>query len=149
METVADLEERDFVNSLARGLSVIRAFDRNHPRMTLSVAARAGMKRAAARRFVHTLVREGYAESDGKYFRLRPRILQLDYSALSSMTFAEIAGDVMEDLAATVDEACLAAVLDNYSVVYVARTTSRRVVNVNIDVSTGSPPSACRPARCC
>jgi IclR family pca regulon transcriptional regulator len=133
-------DERDFVNSLARGLSVIRAFDRDHPRMTLSeVAERTAMNRAAARRFLHTLVREGYAETDGKFFRLRPKILELGYSALSSMTFAEIAGPVMDDLSATVDETCLAAVLDGESVVYVARTSSQRVVSVNIEVGSRMP----------
>ena len=133
-------DERDFVNSLARGLSVIRAFDRDHPRMTLSeVADRTDMNRAAARRFLHTLVREGYAETDGKSFRLRPKILELGYSALSSMTFAELAGPVMEDLSSTVDEMCLAAVLDGEHVVYVARTSSQRVVSVNIEVGSRMP----------
>jgi IclR family pca regulon transcriptional regulator len=135
-----DRDERDFVNSLARGLSVIRAFDRDHPSMTLSeVAERTDMNRAAARRFLHTLVREGYAETDGKFFRLRPKILELGYSALSSMTFAEIAGPIMEDLSATVDETCLAAVLDGEWVVYVARTRSQRVINVNIEVGSRLP----------
>jgi IclR family transcriptional regulator, pca regulon regulatory protein len=87
-----DNDDRDYVNSLARGLTVIRAFNRNRPSMTLSdVAKRTGINRAATRRFLLTLVREGYAETDGKYFRLRPKILELGFSALSSMTFSEIA----------------------------------------------------------
>jgi IclR family pca regulon transcriptional regulator len=133
-------DERDYVNSLARGLSVIRTFDRDHASMTLSeVAERAGMNRAAARRFLHTLVREGYAATDGKFFRLRPKILELGYSALSSLSFAEIAGPIMEDLSATVDETCFAAVLDGEDVVYVAKTMSQRVINVNIDVGSRMP----------
>ena len=81
-ETVADLHERDFVNSLARGLSLIRALDRDHPRMTLSeVAERAGMNRAAARRFLHTLV-PGYDESDRTCFRLHPK-----YSSSATQRF--------------------------------------------------------------
>jgi IclR family transcriptional regulator, pca regulon regulatory protein len=137
---LTETDERDFVNSLARGLSVIRAFDRDHPSMTLSeVAERAGLNRAAARRFLHTLVREGYAETDGKFFRLRPKILELGYSALSSMSFAEIAGPIMDDLSATVDETCFAAVLDGEDVVYVAKATSQRVINVNIEVGSRMP----------
>src|SRR5712691_9511978 len=93
-------DDRDYVNSLARGLMVIRAFNRNRPSMTLSdVAKRTGINRAATRRFLLTLVREGYAESDGKYFRLRPKILELGFSALSSMTFSEIAQPIMDELA--------------------------------------------------
>ncbi len=135
-----DNDDRDYVNSLARGLTVIRAFNRHRPAMTLSeVAARTGINRAAARRFLLTLVREGYAETDGKYFRLRPKILELGFSALSSITFAEIAQPIMDELADALDELCLAAVLDGDAVVYVSRTTTQRVVSVNLDVGSRLP----------
>jgi IclR family transcriptional regulator, pca regulon regulatory protein len=135
-----DSDGRDYVNSLARGLTVIRAFNRNRPSMTLSeVAKRTGINRAAARRFLLTLVREGYAETDGKYFRLRPKILELGFSALSSITFAEVAQPVMDDLADALDEMCLAAVLDGEWCVYVNRTTTQRVISVNLDVGSRLP----------
>ncbi len=52
------------MQSLARGLSVIRAFDAEHPELTLSdVARRAGITRAAARRFLLTLETLGYVAS--------------------------------------------------------------------------------------
>jgi IclR family pca regulon transcriptional regulator len=135
-----DNDDRDYVNSLARGLTVIRAFNRNRPSMTLSdVAKRTGINRAATRRFLLTLVREGYAETDGKYFRLRPKILELGFSALSSMTFSEIAQPIMDDLADALDEMCLAAVLDGDSVVYVNRTVTQRVISVDLDVGSRLP----------
>jgi IclR family pca regulon transcriptional regulator len=135
-----DSDDRDFVNSLARGLTVIKAFNRARPSMTLSeVAKRTGLNRAAARRFLLTLVREGYAETDGKYFRLRPKILELGFSALSSISFAEIARPIMDDLANEIDEMCLAAVLDGDWVVYVLRTSTQRVVSVNLDVGSRLP----------
>ena len=133
-------EDRDYVNSLARGLTVIRAFNRNRPAMTLSeVAKRTGINRAATRRFLLTLVREGYAETDGKYFRLRPKILELGFSALSSMTFSEIAQPIMDELADRLDEMCLAAVLDGEWVVYVNRTSTQRVISVDLDVGSRLP----------
>ncbi|MDO8185271.1 IclR family transcriptional regulator C-terminal domain-containing protein [Conexibacter sp. JD483] len=140
----ADVEpegtDRDYVASLARGLSVIRAFSRSRPSMTLSeVAQRADMNRAAARRFLLTLVREGYAETDGKYFRLRPKILELGFSALSSLSFAEIAEPPMEDLSAELGETCLAAVLDGDLCVYIARASASRVVSVDLDVGSTLP----------
>jgi IclR family transcriptional regulator, pca regulon regulatory protein len=135
-----DNEDRDYVNSLARGLTVIRAFSRNRPSMTLSdVAKRTGINRAATRRFLLTLVREGYAETDGKYFRLRPKVLELGFSALSSMTFSTIAQPIMDELADAVDEMCLAAVLDGEWVVYVNRTSTQRVISVDLDVGTRLP----------
>jgi IclR family pca regulon transcriptional regulator len=68
----------DFVQSLERGLAVIRAFDAEHSQLTLSEVARiTGLTRAAARRFLITLVELGYVRTDGRLFALRPRILQL------------------------------------------------------------------------
>ena len=48
--------------------------------------------------------RFSYAETDGRYFRLRPKILELGFSALSSMTFSELAQPVMDELADSLDE---------------------------------------------
>src|SRR5687768_8831489 len=80
----SDQESGDYVNSFARGLEVIRAFTRSRPSLTLTeVADRTDMHRAAARRFLLTLVREGYVESNGKHFRLRPKILELGFTALA------------------------------------------------------------------
>jgi IclR family transcriptional regulator, pca regulon regulatory protein len=139
-EAREDGDDRDYVNSLARGLTVIRAFNRSRPSMTLSdVAKRTGINRAATRRFLLTLVREGYAETDGRYFRLRPKILELGYSALSSMTFAEIAQPIMDELADSLDEMCLAAVLDGEWVVYANRTVTQRVISVDLDVGSRLP----------
>jgi IclR family pca regulon transcriptional regulator len=133
-------EERDYVHSLARGLAVIRAFDRDHALMTSSeVAERTDLNRAAARRFLLTLVREGYAETDGKRFRLRPQVLELGYAALSSLSFAEIAMPSMQELSNKVDEVCLADVLDGSDVVYLAKTASKRLVNISIEVGSRIP----------
>jgi IclR family pca regulon transcriptional regulator len=133
-------DERDYVHSLARGLAVIRSFDREHAEMTSSeVAERTDLNRAAARRFLLTLVREGYAETDGKRFRLRPQVLELGYAALSSLSFAEIATPSMQELSNRVEETCLAVVLDGRDVVYIAKTTSRRIVNVSIEVGSRIP----------
>src|SRR5207237_9164578 len=75
----------DFVQSLERGLAVIRAFGPERTRLTLSEVAReAGLTRAAARRFLLTLVELGYVRSDGREFSLRPRVLELGYAYLSA-----------------------------------------------------------------
>ena len=51
----------DFIEALARGLDVIRAFQPRQPVMSLSaVAAAAGLARPTARRIVHTLEQMGY-----------------------------------------------------------------------------------------
>ena len=75
-----EISDRDYVNSLARGLEVISAFTTTRPRMTLSeIASVTGMTRATVRRFLLTLVREGYAEKDDKIFSLKPKVLELGH----------------------------------------------------------------------
>ena len=79
----------DFVQSLDRGLAVIRCFSSEHPSLTLSeVAERTGLTRAAARRFLLTLQELGYVGSSGRQFSLRPRVLALGYAYLSSFSVA-------------------------------------------------------------
>ena len=93
----------EFLQSFARGLSVIRVFGPQSPVMTLSaVAEKTGLTRAGARRILLTLQSLGYVTSEGRDFRLTPRILDLGYSYLSSMPLWEIAQPIMEDLVAEV-----------------------------------------------
>jgi IclR family transcriptional regulator, pca regulon regulatory protein len=147
-DTAVEQESRDYVNSLARGLEVIRSFTRTKPSMTLSeVAERTDMNRAAARRFLLTLVREGYAETDGKYFRLRAKILELGFSVLASMDLSQVIRPIMEELAEKLEESCFAAVLDRDSVIYIAQASSRRIINVGISIGSRAPAHAMSSGR--
>ncbi len=138
-----DQNDRDYVNSLARGLEVIRSFSRNRPRMTVSEVANAtDLTRATVRRCLLTLVKEDYAATDGKYFRLLPRVLELGYSALSSMSVVEAAQPMMANVSARLDESCSAAMLDRDEIVYVARSVSTRVVNIAASIG-GRLPAHC------
>lgn len=132
---------RDYVNALARGLEVIKVFTRYTPKMTLSEIAQAtGMTRATVRRFLLTLAHEGYVEISGKHFSLRPKILELGFSALSSMDLWDVVQPVMNDLSEMLSESCFAAVLDEDSVIYVARATpNNRRVNVGISIGSRVP----------
>jgi IclR family pca regulon transcriptional regulator len=135
-----DVADRDYVNAFARGLEVIRAFTRQAPRMTLSDVAQAtGMTRATVRRLLLTLVREGYADTDGKHFSLRPTILELGFGALASMDVWQAAQPEMNALSERLQESCFAATLDGDSVIYVARATCNRVVNVGIRLGSRVP----------
>ncbi len=132
--------DRDYVNSLARGLGVIRAFTRQQPKMTLSQVAQAtGMTRSSARRFLLTLAREGYVGATGRYFSLRPKVLELGYTVLSSLDIWSVARPIMNDLSERIQESCFAAVLDEDAVIYVARATSNRVVSVGISIGSRIP----------
>jgi IclR family transcriptional regulator, pca regulon regulatory protein len=146
---VAEQRGNDFVQSLERGLAVIRAFDGENPRLTLSdVSRRTGLTRAAARRFLLTLVELGYVHHDGREFSLRPSVLDLGFAYLSSMGLPEVAMPHMETLVATVQESSSMSVLDGSSIVYVARVpTRRRIMTVAIAVGTRFPAFATSMGR--
>jgi len=131
---------QDYVNSFARGLEVIRVFTRRKPRMTLSeVAEETGMSRATVRRFLLTLVQEGYVESQGRYFNLLPKVLDLGFSVLSSMDIWDVAQPIVNELAEELQESVMAAVLDKDSVVYLARAFPNRMVTVGIRIGHRMP----------
>lgn len=128
------------IQSLVRGLSVIRAFDADHADMTLSdVARRTDLSRATARRILYTLASLGYVATDGKQFSLRPRILELGYTYLSSLNLPEIATPHLEKLTVAVNESSSVALLDDTDIVYVARVATRRIMTVAITVGTRFP----------
>jgi IclR family pca regulon transcriptional regulator len=138
----------EFVQSLDRGLAVIRAFDADHPELTLSDVARAtGLNRASARRFLHTLVELGYVRTDGRLFALRPKILELGYAYLSSLSLPEVAMPHLERLVERVHESSSVSVLDGDEVVYVARVPTRRIMRIAIAVGTRFPAYATSMGR--
>ena len=130
----------EFVQSLERGLAVIRAFSRERPQLTLSEVAReTGMTRAAARRFLITLEALGYVSADGRLFSLKPSVLRLGYAYLSSFTLSEVAQTHLEHLAGQLHESCSASVLDGEDIVYVARAFTNRIMTVGLSVGTRLP----------
>jgi IclR family pca regulon transcriptional regulator len=138
----------DVVQSLARGLAVIRAFDAEHPELTLSdVARRADITRAAAGRFLRTLEQLGYVRAAGRTFSLTPRVLELGFSYLSALSIPEIVQPHLERLSREVDESVSAAVLDGGDIVYIARVPTRRIMSVRITIGTRFPAFATSMGR--
>jgi IclR family pca regulon transcriptional regulator len=137
-----------YVQSLARGLAVIRAFDTEHADMTLTeVAARTDLTRVTARRFLHTLVELGYVRTDGKTFALTAQVLQLGYAYLSGLSLPQLAQPHLEELSLKLGESTSAAVLDGTDIAYIARVTTRRIMTIGITVGTRFPASATSMGR--
>ncbi|MCW2726237.1 MAG: pcaR1 [Frankiales bacterium] len=137
-----------FVQSLERGLAVIKAFSSERPQLSLSdVARESGLTRAAARRFLLTLVDLNYARTDGRLFSLTPRVLELGYVYLASQTLPEVAAPHLERLVSQVQESSSVSVLDGTDVVYVARIPKARIMTVAINVGTRFPAHATSMGR--
>jgi IclR family pca regulon transcriptional regulator len=140
--------DSEFVQSLERGLSVIRAFSRERPSLTLTeIADHTNLTRAAARRFLITLRDLGYVNSDGKLFSLSPRVLELGYSYLSSLPVWEIARPHLERLADVVRETTSASVLDGTDIVFVARVETKRIMSMTLGVGSRLPAWATAMGR--
>ncbi|MEM7566064.1 MAG: IclR family transcriptional regulator C-terminal domain-containing protein [Pseudomonadota bacterium] len=134
------LSSRDFVGSVTRGLAILESFSRTSRKMTLTeVATETDMSRATARRFLLTLVREGYVVTDGKMFDLTPKVLDLGFSVLSRIGIWDRARPFMERLSEQTGESCTAAILEGQEVVYVAGVQAYNIISVGITVGSRQP----------
>jgi IclR family transcriptional regulator, pca regulon regulatory protein len=133
-------EGPDFVTALARGLTVIRAFGPDRPRMTLAdIAKRVALPRATVRRSLITLETLGYVDSDGRNFYLSPKVLALGNSYLTSSPFPRTIQPMLERLAESIGESCWAAILDDDDVLLVAGAKSNRMLSAGLRVGSRLP----------
>ena len=157
----------DFIEALARGLDVIRAFQPGRPAMSLAaVAGATGLARPTARRILLTLEQMGYVRAvepleqmghvravdreavdpkavDRKYvdrkYELTPRVLELGMSYVLSRNRWEVARPHMERLVARTHESSSIAQLDGSDIVYVARVAVPKIVALAVTIGTRFP----------
>jgi IclR family pca regulon transcriptional regulator len=130
----------NFVLSLARGLKVIETFEgRTEGQSVADVARQTGFSRAAVRRLLMTLESLGYAESVGRVYRLKTRVLKLGFSYLSSTSLPTIAQPILERVTEILHESSSLSVLDGDEIVYVARSAAKRVMSVGLSVGSRLP----------
>lgn len=137
------IEKRDTMGGLAKGLAVIETFAAERPRQSIAeVAAAAGLDRATARRCLLTLAQLGYADWDGKYFTLTPRVLRLGTACLATMPLPQIVQPLLDELSDRIGESSSVSILDGPEIVYVARAAQRRVMTIAL------MPGSRLPAYC-
>ncbi|HEV1992975.1 MAG TPA: IclR family transcriptional regulator C-terminal domain-containing protein [Candidatus Acidoferrum sp.] len=131
----------NFMTSLARGLAVIQAFSQTKRQQTVSqISSKTGFSRAAVRRCLYTLAKLGFAGSDdNRHFHLRPRVLTLGHSYISSMPLAVAAQPVLEHVSHVLHESCSIATLDGPEIVYIARATVTRIMSIDLGVGSRLP----------
>lgn len=138
----------DFVESLARGLSVLTAFGAGRSSLTLSAVARTtGLPRATARRALITLTHLGYIAQEGQEFSITPQVLDLGFAPLSRLTLPQLVQPHLRDLCARLHDSASMAVLDGTDIRYTARAASERIMAVRIDVGTRLPAYATAMGR--
>ena len=130
----------NFMQSLARGLDVLGAFQHARPSLSVSeVASLANISRAAARRCLHTLAVLGYARANDGSYTLTPKTLSLGYAYLSASPVARVAQPLLEEVSTRLHESCSMTVLDGDEIVYVARAATQRIISVGLSVGSRLP----------
>ncbi|MFZ0948918.1 MAG: helix-turn-helix domain-containing protein, partial [Candidatus Sulfotelmatobacter sp.] len=130
----------NFLLSLARGLTAIEVFEGHTGGVSSAeISRRTGLSRAAVRRILMTLELLGYAESDGRVYRLKSRVMRLGFSYLSSSSLATLAQPILEHVIELVHESSSVGVLEGDQVVYVARATAKRVMSIGLSVGSRFP----------
>jgi IclR family pca regulon transcriptional regulator len=130
----------DFIEAIARGLDVIRAFGPGQPMMSLAAVANAShLPRPTARRILKTLEELGYVRQVGGGYELTPRVLDLGMSYVLSRGLWEIARPHMEALVARTRESSSIAQLDGSDIVYVARVAVPKIVTLAVTIGTRFP----------
>jgi IclR family transcriptional regulator, pca regulon regulatory protein len=139
-EPVADENQGEYVQSVERGVAVIRAFGLHRTTLTITDVAQAtGLTRATARRFLLTLERMGYVRHDGRNYSLRPRVLELGYAYVSGFSLIEVAEPFLNGLMLKAQESTSIAVRDGSELVYVAHTAPQRMMTINVPVGGRDP----------
>ena len=137
------LNKTDIIASLGKGLRVLECFGANSPRLAIAdVAEATGLDRATARRCLLTLHEFGYADYDGKFFSLTPRVLRLGMGALAALPLPQIVQPWLDHLSEQIGQSVSVAILDETEIVYVARAAQRRVMSI------GLMPGSRLPAHC-
>jgi IclR family transcriptional regulator, pca regulon regulatory protein len=131
----------DFMTSLARGLAVVHAFQERTRHLTIAqVSHRTGIPRASVRRCLHTLIKLGYATTDGRTFSLLPKVLTLGHAYLSSTPMAVAAQPILDRLSDRMNEAFSMATLEEDEILYVARSSiPLRLISINLSVGSRLP----------
>ncbi|MGV3634258.1 MAG: IclR family transcriptional regulator domain-containing protein [Pseudorhodoplanes sp.] len=139
-ERLADTAGPEFLEALARGLRIIQTFGQDRRQLSLSdVAKRVELPRASVRRTLHTLIHLGFAETDGRMFRLTSKVLTLAGAYLLSNPISTILQPALERLSAELNEGCSAAVLDGDDVVMIAHASPPRVLQLGGQVGLRLP----------
>jgi len=130
----------DFIEALARGLDVIKAFDAAQPALSMSeVAARTGLARPTVRRILLTLEELGYVRSSRAGFSLTPRVVELGMAYVHSTGLWDVARPHMEALVERTGESSSIAQLDGGDILYVARVAVPKIIALSVTIGTRFP----------
>ncbi|PYB72615.1 IclR family transcriptional regulator [Rhizobium wuzhouense] len=121
------------MGGFAKGLKVLEAFGVERQRLSITEASEvSGLDRATTRRCLLTLADLGYADYDGKFFSLTPKILRIGHAWLSATPLPMLLQPHLDQVSERVGHSASASILDNSEIVYIARASQKRVMSINL-----------------
>ncbi len=138
-----DERSRDRIQSIERGVEVLRAFGGRQGSLSVAeIASRVDLARPVVRRILLTFAHLGYAEAAGGLWSLTPRILELGSGYFASSSLPEISYGYMLDVVERTGETCSIGVLDGMDVIHVARVEDRRPLPDSVRIGNRLPAHA-------
>ena len=144
------IERGDYVQGLARGLSIMESFEGQNEYMTAADLAKSvGLPRATVRRCLLTLRELGYVEvMSDKLYRLAPKVLLLARAYSSSSLLPRISQPIVERLSETLKESCTVWIFSRDDAIFVARSTRKRKGSRFREVGSNVPSYVSSMGRC-
>ena len=134
------MTDRKFANTLARGLSVLRAFRVSDDGLThTQLIERTGLAPATVTRLTHTLRELGYLSKKGNLLRLGPASFALSSVVHASSSFLDIADGSMQALATETKTLVLLAVPDGTSMALIRTWRPRDVASIWLEPGNRVP----------
>lgn len=128
--TVPEVDRRNWVAGLEKGLAIIQAFDIDNSRLRASQVARlTGMSRSSARRHLMMLAYLGFVGTDGTQFWLMPKVLRLGTAYLHSARLPRMVQPFLQRLTGATQESAYVAILDGDDLIYIARNGANRIAS--------------------
>lgn len=144
--STSPIAQADLIAGLERAFTIIECFDEEHWRMTIAeVSTRTAIPRSATRRYLLSLAHFGYADTDGKHFWLSPRVLRLGQGYLDAARLPRLVRPFIQQLATSTGETVNVSVLDGSDVLYIARSSSPRLVSIGFNPGSRAPAHVVSP----
>jgi IclR family pca regulon transcriptional regulator len=141
-------EDGEYLNSLARGLAVLRAFSREKPGMTLSeLAAHTELNPAVVRRCLNTLMHLGYVAKKDKVFLLRPEVFSLGSAYIESMNLEEVITPSLQRVRDLTGNSTAMAILSGADILFMVYVSTKLLTRVVAGVGTRFPAYATSAGR--
>ncbi|WP_323765469.1 IclR family transcriptional regulator [Marinovum sp.] len=143
-------DDRPFVTSLARGLSILRAFHAEDLILgTQAIAERTGLHKTTVSRLLGTLTTLGYLRYLPEYgkYAVSNQVLTLGVAAIGRFGFAEMVRGHMEEIASGGDCVVALSVRDINEMMFVELIRKPTAVALNLNVGSRIPLALSAPGR--